>query len=320
MVRKIILDTDPGIDDAMAIHMAFADPRLEVIGMTTIFGNVRTDQATRNALHLAEMASYDTVVARGASAPMTRDAQPPADFVHGPEGFGRLSAATPSRAEDGRSAAQYLCDTCAAAPGEITIVAVGPLTNLAAALTYDPAIAQHARNVVIMGGSAAYHGNVSDCAEANIWNDPHAADAVFAADWQVTMVGLDVTEKTQCTPDDFEGLADRAPIIGGFLRDAADFYFDFHENKTGRRICFMHDPSAILAVTDPQLFGFDSAPITVTCDGEELGRTVVDPDGKTGRLPVQIAMTVDSTAARDIFLALIANADKHAHQRASHSQ
>ena len=316
MTQKIIIDTDPGIDDAMAIHMAFADPRLDIVGMTTIFGNVRTDQATRNALHLAEMAHYDLTVAAGATVPIVRNPEPPADFVHGPEGFGALPAATISKTADSRGAAQFLCETCAAAPGEIIIAAVGPLTNLAAALNHDPQIAHTVKEVVIMGGSAARHGNVSDCAEANIWNDPDAADAVFAAPWKVTMVGLDVTEKTQCTPDDFAVLAQASPVIGGFLQKAADFYFDFHENKTGQRICFMHDPSAILAITDPQIFGFENAAITVTCGGEELGRTVVHADDDTGRPAVRIAMTVDSAAARDRFLSLIASADEQAGQRA----
>jgi len=310
MAQKIIIDTDPGIDDAMAIHMAFADPRIEIVGLTTIFGNVTTRQATRNALYLAQMAHHPAVVAHGADRPLTRDPHPPADFVHGPEGFGNLPAAVPGRTADPRDAARFLCESCAAAPGEIIICAVGPLTNLAAALALDPGITRTAARVVVMGGSAARHGNVSDCAEANIWNDPHAADAVFAADWDVTMVGLDVTEKTRCAPADFADLAERSPIIGGFLQDATGFYFDFHEAKTGERICFMHDPSAIMAITDPALFGFDNVPISVVCDGEEIGRTVPDPGN--GRRPVQVAMRVDSDAARRCFMNIVAGADRAA--------
>ena len=168
MAQKLIIDTDPGIDDAMAIHMAFADPRIEVVGLTTIFGNVTTRQATRNALHLSQMAHYKLDVAHGADRPLERDPHPPADFVHGPEGFGRLPAPVVDTAPDPRDAARYLCETCAAAPGEIIICAVGPLTNLAAALAHDPQIIRTAARVVVMGGSAARHGNVSDCAEANI--------------------------------------------------------------------------------------------------------------------------------------------------------
>ena len=306
MSQKIIIDTDPGIDDAMAIHMGFADPRLEIVGLTTIFGNVTGPQATRNALHLAEMAHYPAAVAGGAAVPLRRDPQPPADFVHGPEGFGDLPAPDVARTADPRDAARYLVESCAAAPGEIVICAVGPLTNLAAALALDTDITRTAARVVVMGGSAARHGNVSDCAEANIWNDPHAADAVFAADWDVTMVELDLTEKTRGKPDDFASIAGQSPIIGGFLRDATAFYFDFHQAKTGNRICFMHDPSALMAVTSPELFGFEATPISVVCEGEDIGRTVT---GAEGRRPVQVAMTVDSAAARRHFIETTGRAD-----------
>ena len=317
--QKIIIDTDPGIDDAMAVHQAFADPRLEVIGLTTIFGNVTATRATRNALHLAEMAGHPAVIAGGAPVPLRRAPEPAADFVHGPEGFGSLPAPAPARSADPRSAARYLCESCAAAPREIIICAVGPLTNLAAALAHDPSIASHARRVVVMGGSAARHGNVTDCAEANIWNDPDAADLVFAADWDVTMVGLDVTEKTLCNPQDFATLAARSPGIGGFLQAATEFYFDFHEAKLGERVCFMHDPSAILAITDPHLFGFETMPISVICDGSEIGRTVT---GGEGRRDVSVAMRVDSQAARARFMEVVAAADDHvaARQRNGNAQ
>jgi inosine-uridine nucleoside N-ribohydrolase len=313
MLQKIIIDTDPGIDDAMAIHMAFADTRLEVVGLTSIFGNVTTAIATRNARRLAEMAHYKTLIAEGATVPLVRAPEPPADFVHGAEGFGNVPASTPTGTPDARSAAQFLVDCCAAAPGEIVICAVGPLTNLAAALSLDPSIARTVKSVVIMGGSAAFHGNVTACAEANIWNDPEAADLVFGADWDVTMVGLDVTEKTQCTPADFTMLAEKSPKIGGFLRNAAEFYFDFHQQKTGVRSCFMHDPSAILAITDPQVFTYEMMPLRVVCDGLEIGRTK-RYDG-TDRRPVKVAMGVDDTMAREKFLALIAAADSISQSR-----
>ncbi len=313
MKHKIIIDTDPGIDDAMAIHMAFADQRLDVIGLTSIFGNVTTNRATRNALRLAEMAHYRTIVAPGELVPMIRAPGQPADFVHGAEGFGTVPAATPAGGADSRSAARFLCESCAAAPGEITICAVGPLTNLASALSLDANIVRNVKSVVIMGGSYAYHGNVTGCAEANIWNDPDAADRVFAADWDVTMVGLDVTERTQCTPDDFTFLASQSPHIGGFLNEAANFYFDFHQSKTGIRSCFMHDPSAILAITDTHLFGFEVVPMAVVCKGEEIGRTRLH-EGQ-GRRPVKVATSVDNVAAREKFLGLVANADSISRMR-----
>ena len=305
--QKIIIDTDPGIDDAMAIHMAFADPRLDVLGLTTIFGNVTIDNATRNALALAEMAHYKTVVSQGALVPRHRSPEPPADFVHGGDGFGDVAPIIPQGTAISQTAARYLCETCAAHPGEIIICAVGPLTNLAAALDHDPAIVDNVKAVVVMGGSAAPHGNVTNVAEANIWNDPDAAECVFAAAWPVTMVGLDVTEKAQCTPADFATLAEQAPAIGGFLNAATQFYFDFHENKTGIRSCFMHDPSAILTITDPDYFDFEPMALKVICDGDEIGRTL--PVDDASRPLVQVALQVNGAAVRDKFIELVANAD-----------
>jgi inosine-uridine nucleoside N-ribohydrolase len=318
MRQKIIIDTDPGIDDAMAIHMAFADPRLDVLGLTTIFGNVTIDIATRNALALAEMAHYKTDISKGARIPRRRSLAPPADFVHGGDGFGDLPPITPQGSAISLDAARYLCETCAAHPGEVIICAVGPLTNLAAALDHDPAIVDHVKAVIVMGGSAAPHGNVTAVAEANIWNDPDAAESVFAAAWPVTMVGLDVTEKAQCTPADFAMLAEQAPDIGAFLDAATQFYFDFHENKTGIRSCFMHDPSAVLAITDPEFFDFESMPLKVICDGDESGRTL--PVTEAGRPLIQVAMQVDAEAVRNKFIQLIAQADRLKADRKGESQ
>lgn len=311
--QKIIIDTDPGIDDAMAIHQAFADPRLEVLGLTTIFGNVSTPMATRNALRLVEMAVYPAAVAHGAETPLVRPLAPPADFVHGAEGFGDVAPAEPDGKADGRSAAVFMAETAAASPGEVIICAVGPLTNLALALEHDPQFVRNVKSVVVMGGSIAWHGNVSDCAEANIWGDPDAADAVFAADWDVTMVGLDVTEKSRCSPEDFATIAEASPSIGGFLDEAVDFYFEFHLPKTKTRCCFMHDPSAIFAITDPDFFDFEAIPLEVVTSGDEMGRT--KKSEATGRRMVKAAMQVRPDVVRRKFVDILVHADSLAERR-----
>ena len=306
--RKIIIDTDPGIDDAMAIHFAFAHPGLDLIGLTTVFGNVHTAQATRNALALVEMAGADIPVAGGASAPLVQPQHPPADFVHGKEGFGAEPAPTPLRTPDPRTGAVFLAETCAAHPGEVTIVAVGPLTNLARALDHDPSIAGTVRSVLVMGGAVEHPGNVSEVAEANIWNDPHAAERVFAADWQVTMVGLDVTMKVRCTPDDFDTIAAGSPEIGGFLNRITPFYFDYHQDRYGTRECAMHDALTLIAVTDPGLFGARIVPVRVETEGVEIGRTVIAPDARDRR-DAAVAQTVDADGARAVFLDTLGRAD-----------
>ena len=308
--KKLIIDTDPGIDDAMAILFALTDPACHVLGLTTIFGNVTTAQATRNALRLGELARNPVPVAHGADAPLAIAAKDPAHFVHGDEGFGDIPAEPPARSADPRSAAEFLIETCKADPGEVTICAVGPLTNLALALRKDPQLTDYVSEIVVMGGSVRQTGNVSPYAEANIWNDPHAAAEVFAADWPVRMVGLDVTQAVRCTRDDFAALASAAPVIGGFLNRAADFYFRFHVAQRGFDGCYMHDPTAIIAITDPELFTLEHAPVRVPTEGAEIGRTVADPDAQTR--PVGLATGVRSEAVRQRFLDAIAAADDRA--------
>lgn len=312
-MTKILIDTDPGIDDAMAIHLAFAHPDLEVVGLTTVFGNVHADKATRNALRLVEMAGAECPVAEGAAAPLVQPLQPPAYFVHGPEGFGNVPAETPQSSPDPRSAAQFIVDTINAAPGQIVLCPVGPLTNIALALRLDPTITQKVHRVVIMGGAVQANGNVTEWAEANIWNDPHAAAEVFAADWPMLLVGLDVTEKSRCSPADFAALATQAPVIGGFLNDAVGFYFDWHRQKNILDGCFLHDPSAVLAVADAGLFTTEQTPIRVVTEGEQIGRTFADPN--CGHRPVAVCLGVDSQRVQNLFLAHLGAADVSRAQR-----
>ena len=307
MTKKILIDTDPGIDDAMAIHLAFAHPDLDVVGLTSVFGNVHVDKATRNALALVEMAGAECPVAEGAARPLVQALQPPGYFVHGPEGFGDLPAPVPARRPDPRSAARFIVETVNAHPGEVTLCPIGPLTNIALALRLDPGIACNVDRVVIMGGAARCAGNVSQWAEANIWHDPHAAAEVFAADWPVMMVGLDVTEQVRCSPEDFAALARKAPVIGGFLNQAVPVYFDWHRQKQVLDGCFLHDPSAVLAVADAGLFTTEEVPVRVVTDGEEIGRT--RPDPACGHRSVAVALGVDAARVRALFLAHLGAAD-----------
>ncbi len=299
-MTPILLDTDPGIDDTMAIFYAMADPALELVGMTTVFGNVYTPDGTRNALALCELAGLDIPVAEGAHVPLVQPQHPPADFVHGKHGFGNAALPDPTRKADPRPAHQFIAETLAARPGEITIVAVGPLTNIALALQHHPEITKTAKKVVVMGGAVRTPGNVSAHAEANIWNDPHAAEIVFSADWHVTLVGLDVTERIQCTPEDFAPMLRTSPECGALMNDAAAFYFQFHIDTKGLNACFLHDPAAIICAQQPELFETVTAPITMRVDGEQAGRTVEDSAGKTP--PVTICVEPDAAAIKARFL------------------
>ncbi|MEM9232292.1 MAG: nucleoside hydrolase [Pseudomonadota bacterium] len=316
--RKILIDTDPGIDDAMAIHFAFAHPSLEVVGLTTVFGNVHVPVATRNALALVEMANAECPVAEGAAAPLVQALQPPAYFVHGEDGFGNSGVIEPSVRADPRPAAQFIVDQINQSPGEIYLCPVGPLTNIALALRLDPSISEKVAGVTIMGGAVTCPGNVTAWAEANIWNDPHAAAEVFAADWPIILVGLDVTETVRCDAAHFADLAEAAPMIGGFLNRAVQFYFQWHVSKphylTGPfEGCFMHDPSAIAAVLQPDLFTMRKMPVHVTTEGEKIGRTLADPDA-AGR-PIEVCVAVDADAVRQLFLETVKKADEQSAAR-----
>lgn len=300
-MTPILLDTDPGIDDAMAIFYAMADPAVELVGMTTVFGNVYTHDGTRNALVLAEMAGQAIPVAEGAQVPLVQPPNKPSDFVHGPRGLGEATVADPKASADPRPAHQFIADTLADRPGEIVLVAVGPLTNLALALQHHPEITKTVKHVVVMGGAVRTRGNVTKQAEANIWNDPHAADAVFAADWPVTVVGLDVTESIRCTPEDFAPMRDTSPQCGGLMNEAVDFYFGFHIKQHGVNACFLHDPSAVICALEPDLFETEAIPLSVTCYGEAIGQTVEAP--QSGRRPVTVCLKPDAEAIRTRFLA-----------------
>jgi inosine-uridine nucleoside N-ribohydrolase len=301
MIARIIIDTDPGIDDAMAILYAIAAPDIELLGLTTIFGNVTTEIGTRNALQLLELAGVVVPVARGADKPLRRELAPPADFVHGAQGFGEVLLPPPSRKVDPRPAARFIAETILENPGDITLVAVGPLTNLALALREAPEITTAVGKVVVMGGAVRTGGNVTEHAEANIWNDPDAAAEVFAADWPLTLVGLDVTQQVRCDVHDLEPMRAASPACGPFLNEAVKFYFRFHERVRGFTGCYLHDPSAVICATQPEWFETVEAPLTVTVDGDALGRT-----REGGSFPPQhIAIGVNAEAVKRRFLEML---------------
>jgi uridine nucleosidase len=180
MPRKVIIDTDPGVDDTMAIYFALKSPELELIGLTTIFGNVTTELATTNALRLMEIAGRtDIPVAKGSDDPIAVPYSGAVPFVHGDDGQGNVHLPPPTTQAVDQSAAQFIVEQIMSQPGEVTLIPVGPLTNIALALRLEPRIAQNVKEVVVMGGNALGPGNASPAAEANIRNDPEAADVVF---------------------------------------------------------------------------------------------------------------------------------------------
>jgi len=307
-MNKIILDTDPGIDDAMAIFTAMAHPQIDLLGLTTTFGNVSVDQATKNALSLVGMAGLDTPVAKGVATPWVKDLNPFPDFVHGADGFGNVNLEAPKSKPIDKSAAQFIVDQVNDNPGEISIVAIGPLGNLAAALQIDPSIAAKVKQVVLMGGVIAADGNVSPVAEANILSDPHAADKVMAAAWSVVIVGLDVTHQVVLNNALFAKIAKENKKVGQFMADAARFYIDFYSSIRDIDGCYAHDVSAVAYVVDPTIFGTIEGEVCVATEGVAIGQTVMSRFGIpypltfwSDRPKQKACMEVDSAKLVELF-------------------
>jgi inosine-uridine nucleoside N-ribohydrolase len=307
---KVIYDTDPGVDDAMALYFALAHPDINVIGITTTFGNVSVQQATANALYLTALAGQTIPVAQGVATPQVIAPGSPPDFIHGRDGLGNLPHRQSfSNVADPRSAAQFIVDMARAHPGEISVVPVGPLGNIAAALNLEPSLPSLVRDVVLMGGAIAEQGNVSPVAEANIWNDPHAADQVFNAGFKLTMVGLDVTHRVTLPLALFERIAkNHAHAATDTLLHAVNFYARFYSSlySDAAKVqgCYGHDVLAFVYLVAPELFTIESGRIRVACDGLAQGQTIMrrkmieyPHPGWTSVVPNSNAcMTVDAAA------------------------
>ena len=303
--RKILIDTDPGIDDAMAIFYALASTELEVIGLTTIFGNAHTEVCTKNALGLLEIAGRsDIPVAAGAVRPLAMDYRGPADFVHGAGGQGDVELPPPAGAPLEVSAAQFIVDQVMAAPGEITLVPLGPLTNVALAALLEPRLGENLAGIVLMGGNAFCGGNASPAAEANIINDPEAADVVFGIDCPIVMCGLDVTEQTFMTSDDLAGIAQVDNPRARHLSRILPYYEAFYRGRHGVEGIFVHDSTTITHLLAPHLFTSVDQPVRVDC-GQGVGRGKTWParqltdreNAWSARRPVTLLTGVAAAAA-----------------------
>ena len=223
MAKKIILDCDPGIDDALAIAFAVGSPDLDLIGITSVAGNVGIDLTTSNAQRVCEFIGATGIpVTRGSAAPLLR-APIDARLVHGDSGLGGARLPDPVNRPAGGHAIDYLIETIKAVPGEITLVATGPLTNIALAVHREPRLVNLVSDFVIMGGSAS-RGNVTPAAEFNIGADPEAAAVVFRAGWTVTMVGLDVTLQARATAAVRDRLAPLGPLATELVLPGLDQY------------------------------------------------------------------------------------------------
>jgi purine nucleosidase len=315
--RKILLDCDPGIDDALAIAFACGHPGLDLRAVTTVAGNVPLARTTVNALSVLELAGRpDVPVAAGSLGPLL---QPLADArsVHGESGLGKARLPPPGRSPVAAHAIDLMIETVGAAPGEITLIATGPLTNIALALRRHPALAGQVAGFVIMGGSAG-RGNVTPAAEFNIATDPEAAAIVFAAGWQVTMTGLDVTLQARAGEAVRERMAGLGrlgsdlllPGLGGYrAAETAAGQGETGDSGPGPggragHGPAVHDVCALALVAEPGLFGCWPARVEVETAGRwTTGMTVTDFHAPAERCNAQVAMSIDVPGFWDIVFA-----------------
>ena len=276
--QRVIIDTDPGVDDAMAILLALNSPELKVEALTVVPGNVEAAQGLENALKLVSLAGRcDVPVAAGAQHPLNQKLIT-AQFWHGKNGLAGVELPAPKCKPDARFGPDLIIEMVHRYPHQITLIPVGPLTNIALAVSKDPEIASLVKNIVIMGGSIT-GGNVDGAAEANIYNDPEAAQIVFNAGWTVTMVGSDVGERTLITRKYLTQLqANHAPE-SDFIAKLADFYLTRSE-KSGYQGAAMYDPLAVAVVIDPTLVTLKNMHVDVETKGEfTRGETVANRMG-----------------------------------------
>ena len=298
---KIVLDCDPGHDDAIALLLALASPEVELLGVTTVHGNQTLEKTSANALKVLEFVGRtDVPVAAGAERPLRREPFVAA-YVHGESGLDGPSLPPPSRAPIERHAVDFLAETVLGSPEPVTLVPTGPLTNIGLFLARHPEAAARVHRIVLMGGAIG-EGNVTPAAEFNIWCDPEAADRVFSSGLDVTMVGLDVTHKALVGPAHAEKLR-ASGRVGGMVAELLDFYGRFHRETYGWDGSPIHDAVALAHAFRPGLVETRRTGVRVDCDGElGRGRTNVDLRGRMGWEPnADVAVDIDA----DGFVALL---------------
>lgn len=298
---KLIIDTDPGVDDALALLYAKLCGAFEIVGLTSVFGNVVTDTATENTLWMAEQLGFNVPVAGGAQQPLGTRPHEPIPIIHGHHGFGTLPKRQPTSKPINIDAADFMIEQTAKSPGEITVVALGPLANVALALERDAAFAQNVREIVIMGGAYKAPGNVNEFAEANIFNDTYAAEIVFQKGIKVRAVGLDVTDQILLSWDSVSDLVKNAGIWAEFLKNCCDYYLKFYASKGVTAGAGLHDPTTLITLVRPELFSFESGTVSVVQSGEAEGQTQFTPSKGN----VSFAAKADLDAVLNEFMATL---------------
>ena len=289
---RAILDVDTGMDDAMAIALAVAAPTIDLVALTTVAGNVGIERTTPNTLRVLDYLGAGQIpVYRGMSRPLDRPLDDAA-YVHGNDGLGGADIPPSTRGVEAISAPQYLIDAARAAPGELTFIFVGPLTNLAVAVALEPALPRLVQRLVIMGGAFRVPGNTTPSAEFNIYADPQAAAQVLAAGFDATWVGLDVTQQTKLARTQWEALATNATPNGSLIyKIGAQMFRQFE-----RPLNSLHDPLAVAVAADPTLVDAPQEQVVIETSGAvSAGATIIQRKGRdAGGALTKVAQRVDA--------------------------
>ena len=291
---RVIIDTDPGVDDAIAILLALASPELDVLALTTVRGNVGLAGTTLNARRLVSLAGRpDVIVAAGCDEAIAG----PTEYsgtVHGVDGLGDLDWDEPNVALDPRHAVDVMGELIEAGP--LSIVAIGPLTNLAVLLERYPGVERGVEHVVVMGG-ASFEGNVTPAAEFNVWADPEAARRVFAAAWPLTIMPLDLTHQATLNDDDVTFLRGLGTEVGRRCADMLEPYAAFHDAWYGNRDVIMHDAMAVYELIDPAAITKQGVRVSVEVGGDHSrGATWFDRRRVHADSTTRVGLDVDNTA------------------------
>ena len=314
-MRKIIIDTDPGIDDTMAIYLALNSNLLDVIGITTVYGNTSNTQGTENALRILEIAKREDIpVHTGASKPLKTEYLGKGEIVHGKDGQGNSNLRIPQKKVSNLTAIEFLKNKINEYPGEVTLVPIGPLTNIAQLLIENPTIDQKISEIVLMGGNALSQGNASPAAEANIRNDPEAANVVFNSNTLITMVGLDVTNEVFMDNSTINEITTSGSKETDHLKIILPHYVDFLSKFYNKKGMPIHDSSAIAYLINKNLFNTINYPIVVETEGISRGKTWMGTsktedinDPWSNRVNVNICIEVDSEKVIELIRKTLTN-------------
>ncbi len=275
--KRILIDTDPGIDDSLAILLALASPELKLEGVSVVHGNCSVDHALANALGVLQLGGAPEVhVAQGFSLPLVQPSLL-APETHGNAGIGYATLPPTDSKPVAQHSVDFLIDQILSAPGEITLVCIGPLTNVAVAIRKEPRLIQAVKEVIIMGGAIRHQGNTTPLAEFNVYVDPHAAHMVYHSGMPITLVPLDVTYQCALTHADVERLQKIPSPITTFVADSTRFYMEYHDSYQKIEGCIINDPLALALAFAPELCDYEEHYVDVDISGGvSMGKTFAD--------------------------------------------